>query len=227
MGVSERRKREREQRKKEILDAAETLFFARPYDAVSMDDIARAIELSKATLYLYFRDKETLYSAIVERGLRIWHDMISESVRDADSGIDQLAAIGFTNRRFVETHPDHYKAYNVFRSGRFTVERKTDTEEIEAIQQILQAFSAITDSAIKAGIDDGTLRSDVNPAVLSVLLMTFADSVNNLHPRLREKLRAQGITDDQFVKEFIDLMYNMMENPDRTVPRRTLPKTGD
>jgi len=54
MGISERRMREKEQRKKEILDKAERLFFSRGYDDVSMDEIANEVELNKATLYLYF-----------------------------------------------------------------------------------------------------------------------------------------------------------------------------
>ena len=49
MGISERRQREKEQRKTEIIDAAERLFFSRGYEDVSMDDIAREVELNKAT----------------------------------------------------------------------------------------------------------------------------------------------------------------------------------
>ena len=54
MGISERRQREKEQRKTEITDAAERLFFSRGYEDVSMDDIAREVDLNKATIYLYF-----------------------------------------------------------------------------------------------------------------------------------------------------------------------------
>jgi AcrR family transcriptional regulator len=53
MGTADRRRREKEQRKAEIVDAAERLFFSRSYEDVSMDDIAREVELNKATIYLY------------------------------------------------------------------------------------------------------------------------------------------------------------------------------
>lgn len=60
MGISERRQREKEQRRTEIIDAAERLFFSRGYEDVTMDDIAREVELNKATIYIYFNNKETL-----------------------------------------------------------------------------------------------------------------------------------------------------------------------
>jgi transcriptional regulator, TetR family len=52
-----RREREKEQRRRDIMDSAEKLFFKKGYDEVSMNDIAEDVELSKATLYLYFDNK--------------------------------------------------------------------------------------------------------------------------------------------------------------------------
>ena len=78
MGISERRQREKEQRKTEITDAAERLFFSRGYEDVSMDDIAREVDLNKATLYLYYENKETLFATIVLRGVRILEEKYRE-----------------------------------------------------------------------------------------------------------------------------------------------------
>ena len=224
MGIAERKKREREQRRKKILDAAEKLFFMKYYDAVSMDEIAIEVELSKPTLYQYFRDKESLFLAIVERGLRIWYDMTRAAVKDADNGIDQLAAIGLANHRFTKTFPEYYKIFTYFRSSRFIMKITTGNDAIESVYHVMQEIGEITDSAIQIGIEDGTLRSDIDPVMLSVFLTTFSDSVNNLNPRLINKLEVRGIRYDQFINEFINLMYNMMENPDHKVQRRTQQK---
>ncbi|HEY6432249.1 MAG TPA: TetR/AcrR family transcriptional regulator [Acetobacteraceae bacterium] len=48
-----------------ILDAATELFIAQGYGAVSMDAIARAAGVSKATLYAYFRSKDQLFATII------------------------------------------------------------------------------------------------------------------------------------------------------------------
>ena len=56
MVTARRKEREKEQRRNEIVDAAEKLFFEKGYEGVSMDDVARDAELAKGTLYLYFKN---------------------------------------------------------------------------------------------------------------------------------------------------------------------------
>lgn len=50
---------------RQLLEAAHVLFLEQPYDAVSMDAIAKAAKASKATLYVYFPSKEALFAALV------------------------------------------------------------------------------------------------------------------------------------------------------------------
>ena len=69
MGIKERREREKEQRRNDILDAAEQMFFEKGYNATKMDDVAEKAELSKGTLYLYFKNKEELYFGLTHRAL--------------------------------------------------------------------------------------------------------------------------------------------------------------
>jgi TetR/AcrR family transcriptional regulator, mexJK operon transcriptional repressor len=53
-----------------VLDAAASLFMAQGYGAVSMDAIARAAGVSKATLYAYFSSKDRLFATIIEEVCR-------------------------------------------------------------------------------------------------------------------------------------------------------------
>jgi AcrR family transcriptional regulator len=66
MGVSERKKRVREDLRKRILDASEALFVREGYEAVSMRRIARQIEYSPTTIYHHFRDKAELFARLLE-----------------------------------------------------------------------------------------------------------------------------------------------------------------
>ena len=43
-----------------------------------MDEIANEAELSKATIYTYFKDKESLFFAVVNSGIKILSAMITE-----------------------------------------------------------------------------------------------------------------------------------------------------
>lgn len=71
-----------------IVDAAGHLFLQRGYKAVSINDIIRAAEVTKPTLYYYFADKEELF---VQMGLRVLSEM-GERIRFAAATPGGLAA---------------------------------------------------------------------------------------------------------------------------------------
>ncbi len=56
-----------DERKTQILNAAEGVFTKRGFNEARMDDIAEKTGLSKGTLYLYFKSKDDLIIAILER----------------------------------------------------------------------------------------------------------------------------------------------------------------
>jgi AcrR family transcriptional regulator len=58
-------RRRKAARPKEILDAALEMLVARGYAATKLEDIARRAGVSKGTMYLYFRNKESLFRAVV------------------------------------------------------------------------------------------------------------------------------------------------------------------
>ena len=60
MGIMERKLREKEQRIQEILNAARILFINKGYSSTTMLDIAQESELSRRTIYLYFKSKEEI-----------------------------------------------------------------------------------------------------------------------------------------------------------------------
>ena len=64
MGVKERREREKESLRQDILDVAREMFATEGYESVSMRKIADKIEYSPTTIYLYFKDKNELFYAL-------------------------------------------------------------------------------------------------------------------------------------------------------------------
>lgn len=68
MGIKERRERERSERRDTILQAAVRVYMEEGYHATTMDKIAETAELSRATLYLYFKTKDEIFvQAIVQQ----------------------------------------------------------------------------------------------------------------------------------------------------------------
>jgi AcrR family transcriptional regulator len=59
-----------EQKLAQILEGARAVFLADGYEGASVDDIARAAGISKATLYRHFPDKTALFSAVLSQECR-------------------------------------------------------------------------------------------------------------------------------------------------------------
>lgn len=77
-----------------VLDTAERLFHERGYSAVSMRDIADALEMRQASLYYHVPDgKEQLFVEITQRGLRRHQKGLNEIIAQAEPDVQsQLRA---------------------------------------------------------------------------------------------------------------------------------------
>ena len=204
---------EKEQRKSYILDAAENLFFSRGYDNISMDDIAREIELNKATLYLYFKNKEALYFAIVLRGARILNSMVKEKIKACKNGIEILDAIGIAYFEFVDKYPDYNRMYLYFRSERFSTKDGEDLcDDAKKIIELRHEEFIITCNAIKSGINEGTIRSDLDPVEITVFLTQVVKSLSEIHPDFKKVLASRGITEHQFLADVASFVRLMLAN---------------
>jgi AcrR family transcriptional regulator len=84
-----------------------------------MEEIANEVELSKSTLYFYFKDKESLYFGIVNRGVKILRLIVVEEISCIQKNGLEVEAIHRAFNRFILEHPDYAQAYIYFRSGRF------------------------------------------------------------------------------------------------------------
>lgn len=70
MGIQERKEREKERRRQQIVVAAKRVFTQKGFNKTTMEDIAKEAELSAGTLYLYFKNKEELYASLSLRILQ-------------------------------------------------------------------------------------------------------------------------------------------------------------
>lgn len=66
-----------EERKNEIMEAAEQLFAAKGFDGTSTNDILAAVGIARGTLYYHFKSKEDIMNALIER----YHAQVIEAAR--------------------------------------------------------------------------------------------------------------------------------------------------
>jgi AcrR family transcriptional regulator len=77
--ASRQGRKRKEERPQEILAAAFEVFSAHGYEAARIDDVARKAGIAKGTIYLYFRDKEQLFRAMVRSLVQKRFDAIAGS----------------------------------------------------------------------------------------------------------------------------------------------------
>jgi AcrR family transcriptional regulator len=90
MGVQERRAREKQELRQEILAAARDLFINEGFENVSMRKIAEKIEYSPTTIYLYFQDKADLLDCICEETLLRLHERMAAIRDEYPAPIDRM-----------------------------------------------------------------------------------------------------------------------------------------
>lgn len=198
MAIADRRQREKEMRRLAILDSAEKLFFSRGYEDVSMDEIAREVELNKATIYLYFKNKETIFATIVLRGIRILEEKYLECMEKKAPGIVKVALMGQAYYQFSQEYPDYQRMIQFYGSERFSKENPCTAE----IGKGYGTCRKILRDAVKEGIDDGTIRDDLDPFLTSMFLMISFMGTLSMEDKWKLVIEAEGCSYEQFTREF-------------------------
>lgn len=214
MAISDRKKREKEQRRQSIIDAAEKLFFEKGYDNVSMNDIANEVELNRATIYLYFENKEALCFAVILRGVRILNEMVKKHVKTA-LYTQKIIALGTAYNLFFHLYPQYIQVYNLFQSGRFDLShlrRPAWDDAWEIIKLQKEIFDRLL-SSIKTEKGAGTISQDVDPVYATILIMSTLDSMINPSPILEKEIKNMNLNKYHgFKVDFIHFVNRLLRN---------------
>jgi AcrR family transcriptional regulator len=108
MGTKERRARQKESIREEILDAARTLFVKEGYEHVSIRKIAEKIEYAPGTIYLYFQDKAAILDQICDETFSKLARRIEAINADPANPLDGLRRGLRTYIQFALDNPNHY-----------------------------------------------------------------------------------------------------------------------
>ena len=137
-----------------ILAQAAHLFATRGYSATSMNEVAEACGLSKATLYHYYRDKYALLFSIADTHV----ERLQGIVRDAVAGTrEPRARLQALVKRLVEEYADAQDAHWVLTSEVRFLEPADRRRVLDRERALVAAFAQVV----------GDLRPDLKEAALS------------------------------------------------------------
>ena len=148
----------REQTRDALLTAALSAFSNEGYDAVRVEAVAAAAEVSVGSVYVHFESKQGLYIAAVERAFTMLEDAMAEAYAEGRSPAAQVDAAGRVYHRLANEHPE------VFRLVVLPPTHLPDTERIRAttehLEQRQHALVSRLADALESGAADGSLEVD-------------------------------------------------------------------
>lgn len=198
MTTTERREREKQQRIDMIMDAALEVFAEKGLKNATMDDVAEKAELSKGTIYLYFKSKEHLFFAIDMRAGLMLKERFAEAARSEKTGKLKVRAIGRAYYQFCFDYPNYFRAMSyVGNMDPQTFGTIANEMQDKGVQGYKGSSLAILAAAIEAGHQDGSIAKDVDPWLFSILLWSTSNGVIEMIKNRGEFLKMLGIPVDK------------------------------
>jgi AcrR family transcriptional regulator len=202
--IAERRQEERDRRRAEIVDAAEALYAEVGWDAVTMDRVARRARLSRALLYVYFRDKSDLHFALVERALHALRGRFETAREGRARGIDEVEAIGRAYLAYAQELPHCFDAcarYQAHTSADGTLQ-ENESACIRAGHRVHEVFVG----SLNRGVADGSIRSDLgNPYLTALTLWAFSHGLIQIAANKAAQIAHEGIAVQTFVEHAFEM----------------------
>jgi TetR/AcrR family transcriptional regulator len=196
MGIHERKLREKENRVRQIINAAEDIFFSKGVDTATIDEIAERAEISKGTVYIYFKSKEELIAAVFARALDILREFIRENMAGSKNGLDKIRGMGKAYIAFSRKYPDYFALMFITPHTR------------NCANQAANALSMVAE-VITEGQKDGSIRPGLPPLQTAVVLWGQLHGV--LAIAANEKVCAMehfSFSIEELVEECIDVVTN-------------------
>ena len=167
MTVAQRRRRERQQRRAQILEAAQTVFTERGLAAATMDQVAAAAEVSKGTLYLYFRSKDELFMGLASEVAEATHEAIAGIAADESlSGLDCFRSMARAAARVALAHPNTVRSMVIWMASGDACDIESDgfkdyRAKVESVHKLMIG-------GLMRGQADGSIRKDLDLSLIHI-----------------------------------------------------------
>lgn len=218
--MSERRKRRKEKRKNEIANVAEKMIAEKGIQGMTMKDVAEEVDLATGTLYLYFKNKNSLCAAVNARISKQMRHMVKERSLNCTNACEKIKATTTAIIEFRRECPDKWSAFKELLLVKYDtgqVNRNNSNRDIydfndisdENIRDLLiedTKMSLLMRDIYKQGIQEGCIRSEIDllPTIIFMRMVIF-NALEPL-PYAQRMLETEHINPEYFFNMIMDLM---------------------
>jgi len=179
MGLEERRRREKEQRRSTILNAARKLFFEKGFKYVTVDNIAKKSELSKGSIYLHFNSKEDIYTHILFSDIEKFNKKSAHLFQDNKTSTELIFEFACIYIDFFLNDRELFRIMMTF---------MLHTEDMNLAKSVNEHIIEVTNNTIKIietilrlGIEQKEFPADINVRQCRNAVWGFLNGIISLH----------------------------------------------
>ena len=203
--MGRRKKEPKSTHRKKIAAAASTLFMQKGITATSMDDIAKAAGYSKATLYVYFKNKEEIIGILVLDSMRKLYDSISSALVQKETTKTKYDFICRGLVQYQEAFPFYFKM--VLDNINIDFENNDCLPEEKETYQIGEKINDKLKDFLISGMENGDLREDLK---IIPTIFTFWGMLSGLIQLATNKENYIQSTMNLSKKQFLDCGFQML-----------------
>src|SRR5215469_5706339 len=209
--IAERREEEKERRRGEILDAAESLYAKQGWEAVTIDQVARTARLSRALVYIYFRDKDDLLFAVGERAMKLLHQRFAAALETPGSGRDKVDAIGRAYVGYALEFRHFFNFCSRFQSHEVSA---APLPNEAACHEVSEAVMDLVVKGIQAGVADASISPELarEPRLLAMSLWAFTHGIVQITITKAADLARRGIAGSVFSDYAFELLRSLLRS---------------
>lgn len=185
--------KEAEERKEEILDAAEKLFATKGFDNTSTGDILDAVGIARGTLYYHFKSKEEILDGVIERMTNRLMEDARGIVRKKELPVLERLTKAIMSLN-VESNIGYEVMEQVHRPQNALMHQKMQTTLLAGINPILTEL-------VEEGIEQGICHTQFPESVVE-MTMLYANIAF-------DELNMDGISPEQREKKIAGFIYNV------------------
>lgn len=180
-----RKERERAAREELILEHGRRLLVRDGFQDFNLDELAKAIEYSKGTIYLHFQTKEDLVLSVATVALKQRADLFERASKFSGRSRERIRAIGFACCQFAVMCKDYFSIEMTLKSTSFWGKTSPERRRLHGLQA--SRLIHTTNSIVSDAIREKELPADIKPSdvTFSLIAVTMGSHVAAMQPDIQ------------------------------------------
>lgn len=161
-----------------LLKTALAVFSAKGYAAATLDDVAKAANVTRGAIYWHFKSKAELYNSLLQEFSARGAAVVQQAVEEGGTLIAILRRVFIRQCALIEEDKEARAVMELalFKTGLNPELQTGRKKQVEAGSALLEGLTG----AMQQGIAQGVLRSDLDPADMARAFLAFENGIIQL-----------------------------------------------